>query len=426
MAFRYRILLFHENQVWVNSVIKLLDVPIFHLIVTDSNKVMQEHLDAENIDIIIASINAKHFSIVYDGNDSLSFKQIELWKSIEEQKRHYQIILLCSRRDLETASELVHDGKIADYLIVSPFLDRNRLIISIMKTLEATLLREIVMKNAIQTEKLPKHLLESIETLQMLRSASEFLSDFPHQVVEDDTMTLASQENDSTPGERLSTTDNNESTSPSEISMSTDHFFPNQKHSGNHSTEADNAPLKAKFKPLEYTLDESNIVVPSVDHTIQTAWVQKPEKNTEKVPLNGHKKPSQKAPVNTWTRITKSDYDVLLIDANPTNINKIKMVLAQEDYSVLDVHTAHDALAVLNKEIFTLLILNFELPDQSGLYFLRRLRSKGPQSNIPAIMLADQAKEEFVIKSINVGADYFIASSFKPDQLLKYVNNLIR
>jgi hypothetical protein len=165
MSFRYRILFYHENQKWVHRIIPLLEIPLFHLHQTDSEAVAQKKLQAGEVDIIVTGLNTQHFLLTTEG-DSMGFKKAYLWEIVERQKNNCQVILLCTHQELSIATDLVERGRVADYFVVDPILDRNRLFITLMRTLENSLMRELLHKTILRDHKLPSHLLESIEALK--------------------------------------------------------------------------------------------------------------------------------------------------------------------------------------------------------------------------------------------------------------------
>lgn len=170
MSFRYRVLFYHENQRWVNTVEPLLDIPLFHLMITDSAPFAEKQIETGEVDIIVTGISTNNFLFTVDENNSLTIKPVYLWNIADQQPKEFQIILLCTYRELTMASHIVQKGKASDYFIVDPILDRNRLFVTLMKTVETGMLRDIVQKRVLETEKLPTHFLESVEVLQNIRN----------------------------------------------------------------------------------------------------------------------------------------------------------------------------------------------------------------------------------------------------------------
>ncbi len=83
------------------------------------------------------------------------------------------------------------------------------------------------------------------------------------------------------------------------------------------------------------------------------------------------------------------------------------------------VKTAHDATQMdrlLQRELFSLIVLDFMLPVEDGLSICRRLR----QSNIdtPIIMLTARGSDSDRIAGLEAGADDYLPKPFNPNELL--------
>jgi two-component system phosphate regulon response regulator PhoB len=73
-----------------------------------------------------------------------------------------------------------------------------------------------------------------------------------------------------------------------------------------------------------------------------------------------------------------------------------------------------------------LLLLDWMLPDQSGLRLLSRLRGDRDFQDIPVIMLTAKSMEEDKIAGLNTGADDYVTKPFSPRELLARSKALLR
>lgn len=173
MSFRYNLLFYHENQKWVPRLLPLVDIPLFHLTQTDSESVVQEQIREETVDIIVSGMSTLSISLPDEAEGSMDgLKKTYLWDALEQRDLECPIILLCTHQELATALGLVQHGLVTDYFIADPLIDKDRLFLLLMRSLELALFREIVYKRCLVVERLPKHLLERIETLQELNKNS--------------------------------------------------------------------------------------------------------------------------------------------------------------------------------------------------------------------------------------------------------------
>jgi phosphate transport system protein len=73
-----------------------------------------------------------------------------------------------------------------------------------------------------------------------------------------------------------------------------------------------------------------------------------------------------------------------------------------------------------------LLLLDWMLPDQSGLRLLSRMRADRDFQDIPVIMLTAKSMEEDKIAGLNTGADDYVTKPFSPRELLAALKALLR
>lgn len=429
MAFRYRILFYHENQPWVSKIAPLLDLPLFHLVSTDTDTVVQKQLESGEVDIILTGTETEHFMLVEDKDNSLTYKRTVVWEVIDEGRVPCKVILLCTQKELAIASDLVQQGKVADYFIVSPMLDKTRLFVSIMKTLESSLQRQVIEKKLLRTEQLPIPLLESIEKLLEVRDMEEPEPEPPPAEPEPPT---ADQWPEETPDE------DEEAGSPADDDPWGGTAFPAFPSANESAAEEDDEeegatalPEDSVFASLTSSSSESSFSVESLfpsladePKTQTSPWPEIPELDNPPPKQNGPKVAVSGMVTHNWTRMQKSEFEILLIDSDHENIGVVQDTVGAVGYKVLVANTAEEAMFYLNREEFELLLVNRDLPDEDGLDLLNKIRYKGPQSHLPAIVLSASANEEHVIKSIKVGANYFIVKPINPDKLLRHVFEL--
>ncbi len=462
MAFRYRVIFYHENQNWVPKVSPLLDIPIFHLSITDSEAVMQKQLANGDVDILITGIDSKNFQLVQHSDGSTSFKKTNVWDNIQNQKRDCKIILLCTQQELMSASELVHSGKIADYCLVSPLLDKSRLFITIMKTLQEDLFREYILKREKDRGRIPRQLFESIEALQLLMEGTDFDQAPPSLIsAEKASPSLKVDEEADLPAETKLKNQQQDNTSAvkamaseakakdetlSAFSASNDQpplktgqFYPKKEH------EDEEEPLdlflpKAKFGESEYLMESepaklSDLFPDEEDDMMSQLAMLKSELTGEPPETPKEDKVAKGGFVgegvdrdlltNNWSRMKKSDSPVLLIENDKTSATLIKTILNHAHYKVLTVNSAEEGLFQLNRELFELLIIQQEMPDHRGSIFVRKLRTRGPQYDIPAIILMENEDEQQAIQRMNINVECFVMKPFNPNRLVSMVKAVL-
>ncbi|MCX7592599.1 MAG: ATP-binding protein [Fischerella sp.] len=98
-----------------------------------------------------------------------------------------------------------------------------------------------------------------------------------------------------------------------------------------------------------------------------------------------------------------------------------------QSYQILEADSAGDALSLCQKTRCDVILLDFCLPDMSGLDFLDRLGWQKFEIPIPVIMLTGRGDEEVAVQAMKRGVqDYLVKQHVKPDVLQLAVRNAIK
>jgi len=83
-------------------------------------------------------------------------------------------------------------------------------------------------------------------------------------------------------------------------------------------------------------------------------------------------------------------------------------------------------LGVVERECPSLILLDWMLPELSGVEICKIIRSKPDLKNIPIIMLTAKGQEEDKIKGLNAGADDYVTKPFSVPELMARVKTNMR
>src|SRR6185369_3693523 len=97
----------------------------------------------------------------------------------------------------------------------------------------------------------------------------------------------------------------------------------------------------------------------------------------------------------------------------------LKTVLADEGYSVRAVESAEEALELLGREDFFMVITDARLGGMTGYELLAKARLQWP--DLPAIMLTAYATPKLAVEAIKSGAIDYLAKPFAPEELIHAV-----
>ena len=125
--------------------------------------------------------------------------------------------------------------------------------------------------------------------------------------------------------------------------------------------------------------------------------------------------------------IAENRYTILAVDDDPVVIKLLNQILIQEQFEVLTVQTANQALDILtrpnNTNEFDLAIVDLMLPEIDGLELCRRIRLI---SQIPIIILSAKDTDVDKIVGLSIGADDYLTKPFNPQELVARIRALLR
>jgi len=117
---------------------------------------------------------------------------------------------------------------------------------------------------------------------------------------------------------------------------------------------------------------------------------------------------------------------VLVVDDSPTMVALHRSILKNAGYRVLTADNGRSAWEVLQSQTVELLLTDIEMPEMNGVELIRRVRTDSSRKNLPIIVISQYGAREDLQKAANAGADrYIVKSSFRPQQLLETVQELL-
>jgi two-component system copper resistance phosphate regulon response regulator CusR len=116
--------------------------------------------------------------------------------------------------------------------------------------------------------------------------------------------------------------------------------------------------------------------------------------------------------------------NLLLVEDDPALGKRLRAGLREEGYRVVLARSGREALEQDRREAFSLIILDWMLPDLDGLAVLRRLREGG--RSIPVLMLTARGETEDRVLGLDSGADDYLVKPFALTELLARLRTLLR
>ncbi|CAN5120056.1 phosphate regulon transcriptional regulator PhoB [soil metagenome] len=117
---------------------------------------------------------------------------------------------------------------------------------------------------------------------------------------------------------------------------------------------------------------------------------------------------------------------ILIVEDEPSIVELLNFTLKESGWNTEAVSNSADAWEYLQKRMPHLVLLDWMLPDQTGLRLLSRIRADRNFNELPVIMLTAKSMEEDKLAGLNTGADDYITKPFSPRELTARVRALLR
>jgi PAS domain S-box-containing protein len=117
---------------------------------------------------------------------------------------------------------------------------------------------------------------------------------------------------------------------------------------------------------------------------------------------------------------------VLIVDDDPDNREILARRLEREGFTAVAEASGPAALDRLSREAFDLVLLDIFMPGMDGFQVLERMKSRYELQDIPVIVLSALDDQENAVRSIEMGAEDFVAKPFDPVVLRARIGAILR
>ena len=114
---------------------------------------------------------------------------------------------------------------------------------------------------------------------------------------------------------------------------------------------------------------------------------------------------------------------LLLIEDEPAVQSNNMKILQRRGYTLKQAFTLAEAREVIDRELPRGIILDLQLPDGSGLDFLKKLRE---YSDVPVLILTAMGTTDDIVKGFETGSDDYLTKPYDLSVFLMRVETLLR
>ncbi len=117
---------------------------------------------------------------------------------------------------------------------------------------------------------------------------------------------------------------------------------------------------------------------------------------------------------------------LLVVDDEAPIREMIRFTLQRNGFDIIEAEDGRSAQIQLSEHRPDLILLDWMLPDVSGVDLARRFKKDNNTSEIPIIMLTARGEEDDKVRGLEAGADDYITKPFSPRELSARIKAVLR
>lgn len=123
--------------------------------------------------------------------------------------------------------------------------------------------------------------------------------------------------------------------------------------------------------------------------------------------------------------INPSDYTILIVDDNQTNIILLQAILKRAKYNTVSATNGTDALRIMQEMHPDLVLLDIMMPDMDGYEVARRKDEIEDIQSIPFLFVTALSDTNSMVKGFKAGCSDFITKPFNTEEILIRIHHQI-
>lgn len=128
----------------------------------------------------------------------------------------------------------------------------------------------------------------------------------------------------------------------------------------------------------------------------------------------------------TEKSLKMSKHKILIIDDEPAIREMVAVALEMADFEVLEAENAQVGHSLIVDQRPDLVLLDWMLPQVSGIELARRLKRDDSTADVPVIMLTAKSEEDNKLQGLEGGADDYITKPFSTRELIARIRAVLR
>ncbi len=117
---------------------------------------------------------------------------------------------------------------------------------------------------------------------------------------------------------------------------------------------------------------------------------------------------------------------VLLVEDEPAQREVLSYNLEADGFRVTTAENGEEALLLVDEEAPDLIVLDWMLPNVSGIEVCRQLKTRPETRGVPILMLSARSEEVDRVRGLETGADDYVVKPYSVIELMARVRALLR
>ena len=117
---------------------------------------------------------------------------------------------------------------------------------------------------------------------------------------------------------------------------------------------------------------------------------------------------------------------ILIVDDEPLNVDLLEQELAEQGYQTLAAYNGAEALEMLAAHQPDLVLLDWVMPEMSGIEVLQKMRAEAQWATLPVIMLTARTGAEDKVEGLKAGADHYVTKPIDEAELWATIGAMVR
>lgn len=117
---------------------------------------------------------------------------------------------------------------------------------------------------------------------------------------------------------------------------------------------------------------------------------------------------------------------ILVVEDEPAVQELMRYTLEQAGMEAFTALSAEDAVTMLHDELPDAVLIDWMLPNKSGLTLARELRDTARTAELPLIFVTARGEEADRVKGLDQGADDYVVKPFSPRELVARIQAVLR